>query len=208
MPELSTISVFMLASVVLLIIPGPAVFYIISRSIDQGRIAGIISVLGIGVGTIAHIAAAALGVSMLLVSSPLAFNIVKYAGAAYLVYLGIQSLLENKGPQNILKMKQQSLGRIFYQAVIVNVLNPKTALFFLAFLPQFLDVSRGEVAVQIVIFGFIFIVLGIFIDGLWAIIAGTVGERLKLNMRYSGARRYFGGSTLIALGVGSALSTW
>ena len=179
---------------------------IIARSLDQGRLAGIVSTLGIGVGTLIHVAAASLGLSALLVSSALAFNVVKYFGAAYLVYLGVRTLLTREtvlGPQ---VPQHKNLMKIFYEGVAVNVLNPKTALFFFAFLPQFVDPSRGAVAGQILLLGGILVVMGILSDGAYAIMAGSVGSWVKKNTRVLRAQRYFTSSVYILLGVVTAVS--
>ena len=139
----STLTIFIAAALALLVTPGPAVMYIVARSIDQGRLAGIVSVLGINTGALFHIAAASLGVSALLVSSALAFSAVKYLGAAYLIYLGIRTLLTPQPEVMTEAPPPQPLGQIFRQGVVVNLLNPKTALFFFAFLPQFADPEPG-----------------------------------------------------------------
>lgn len=206
MPELSKITLFLIAALVLLVTPGPAVLYIIARSIDQGHLAGLVSTLGIGVGTLFHVIGAALGVSALLVSSALAFSLVKYLGAAYLIYLGLRKLLVWEEIQQSAIFEHKKLGHIFYQGVLVNLLNPKTALFFFAFLPQFVDVSKGGVARQILFLGVTFVVMGLFSDGLWALLAGTVGNWLKGNLRFLRAQRYFSGSIYITLGIATALS--
>ena len=151
MPDWSTLTLFVTAALILVFIPGPNSLYIVARSIQQGRKAGIISSLGVQVGTLFHVAAAAFGLSALLLSSALAFNLVKYAGAAYLIYLGVKTLLTKENietAQN--EIPKASLSRVFSQGVIVNLLNPKAALFFFAFLPQFVDASRGRVATQII----------------------------------------------------------
>lgn len=197
---------FVVAGLILLLTPGPAVFYIIARSIDQGRPAGLVSTLGVGVGTMFHVVAAALGISALLVSSALLFNIVKLLGAGYLIYLGLRKLFleEDKVEQN--QVEPATLGRIFYQGVIVNVLNPKTALFFFAFLPQFADPARGSVALQIFLLGLLLVSMGLLTDGSYALLAGTAGNWLKNNMRVLRAQRYFAGTIYIALGMVTALS--
>jgi threonine/homoserine/homoserine lactone efflux protein len=200
------LALFLIAALALLITPGPAVLYIVTRSIDQGRKAGIVSVLGVGVGTLFHVAAAALGVSALLVSSALAFSVVKYLGAAYLIYLGVRKLLERAEPQRQEATGQRNLARIFSQGVLVNLLNPKTALFFFAFLPQFVDVSRGAVAAQILFLGCVLVVLGVLSDGSYALLAGTFGRWLKGNARFLRTQRYFAGGVYVALGVTTALS--
>jgi len=206
MLESSRLTLFIVAALVLLVTPGPAVLYIVARSIDQGRMAGIVSTLGIGLGTLVHVIAAALGVSALLVSSVLAFNIVKYVGAMYLIYLGVRRLLTREKLQQPTVIEYKRLSRIFYQGVVVNLLNPKTALFFFAFLPQFVDVARGSVAGQIMFLGIIFIMMGILSDGLYALLAGTMGNWLKGNLHFIRAERYFAGTIFIALGVTTALS--
>ena len=206
MPEPSTLSLFVIAALVLLLTPGPAVLYIVARSVEQGRTAGLVSTLGIHVGTLVHVAAAALGVSALLVSSALAFGLLKYLGAAYLIYLGIRKLTTRRAFAAPVALPAQPLRRIFLQGVVVNVLNPKTALFFLAFLPQFVDVSRGGVALQILFLGAIFLALALASDGLWAIAAGTAGGWLKRNRRVLRAERYVTGSVFIGLGVTAALA--
>ena len=205
-PAHSSLLLFVGAALVLLVIPGPAVFYITSRSIGQGRAAGLISALGIQVGTLVHVAAAALGLSALLVSSAAAFAAVKYLGAAYLIYLGVQKLrrpesLELSGEPDRIK-----LSRIFAQGVIVNVLNPKTALFFFAFLPQFVDPSRGNVPAQILSLGILFSFLGVTSDCLWALFAGTVGHLLRHNARWMRTQRYVSGGMLISLGLAAAFA--
>lgn len=206
MPDLSTFTLFVAAALVLLVTPGPAVLYIVARSIDQGRLAGLVSTLGVGVGTLFHVAAAALGISALLVSSALAFNLVKYLGAAYLIYLGLRRLLVREEIEQPKTFEQKKLSRIFVQGVVVNLLNPKTALFFFAFLPQFVTVGQGSVAGQILFLGLVFVVLGICSDGLWALLAGTAGNWLRGNLQFLRAQRYFAGSVFIALGVTAALA--
>ena len=206
MPELSTWALFMVAAMALLVTPGPAVLYIVARSINQGRVAGLVSVLGVGVGTLFHVGAAALGLSALLVSSALAFSVVKYLGAAYLIFLGLSRLFSRRAVGEPLKIERKGLARIFYQGVIVNVLNPKTALFFFAFLPQFVDPSRGAVALQVMVFGVTFVVLGIFSDGLYAMLAGSIGHWLKGNKGFARVERYLVGTVYIGLGVATALS--
>jgi len=206
MPDTSSLILFMIAAWVLLVTPGPAVIYIVARSIDQGRLAGIVSVLGIGVGTLFHVAAAALGVSAILVSSALAFNIVKYLGAAYLIYLGLQKFFGSDAIARPEALEPQKLTQIFYQGVVVNLLNPKTALFFFAFLPQFVDVSRGSVALQVLLLGAILVVMGIVSDGAYAVLAGTAGNWLRENLNFLRAQRYFAGTVFIALGLTTALA--
>jgi threonine/homoserine/homoserine lactone efflux protein len=138
MPDATTFGLFVAAALALLLMPGPAVIYVVTRSVDQGRPAGLASVLGVGIGSLVHIAFAAVGLSALLASSAAAFGVVKWLGAAYLIWLGLQRLL-TRGEDAPAAVEPDHLSRIFLQGVVVNVLNPKTALFFLAFLPQFVD---------------------------------------------------------------------
>ncbi len=206
MPQLSTLTLFFVAAAVLLITPGPAVLYIVARSLDQGRVAGIVSTLGINFGTFFHIAAAAWGVSALLVQSALAFNLIKYLGAAYLIYLGIRKLLERETAETVTVVEPQPLRRLFLQGIVVNLLNPKTALFFFAFLPQFTDPSKGSIALQILFLGVIFVVMAFFSDSMYALLAGTVGNWLRGNLQFWRVQRYVAGTIYIALGLTAAFS--
>jgi threonine/homoserine/homoserine lactone efflux protein len=210
MPEASTLALFTVAAITLLVIPGPSVLYIVTRSVDQGRAAGLASVGGIHVGTLVHVAAAALGLSALLVSSATAYNAVRWVGAAYLVWLGIQRLRARDeellatagGPGG----DRHSLRRVFAQGIVVNVLNPKTALFFFAFLPQFVDPSRGSVPFQVVVFGVAFVVLGLLSDGAYAVLAATGAGWLRRRPGVARTSRLVSGGLLISLGVTTALA--
>ena len=206
MPDARTTMLFLIAAIALLLIPGPVVLYTIARSIDQGRRAGFVSVLAAGVGDFCHVLAATLGLSAILLSSALAFSVVKYAGAAYLIYLGLRTLMTRIEPTEQLTVLPLRLKRIFSQGVLVSVLNPKTALFFLAFLPQFVDPARGAVAAQILFFGVLFVVLGVFTNSVYALLAGTAGSWLKGNRAFLRAQRYFAGGIYLALGVTTALT--
>jgi threonine/homoserine/homoserine lactone efflux protein len=205
-PSHSSLLLFVSAALVLLAIPGPAVLYVTSRSIGQGRAAGFVSALGIGVGTLVHVAAAAVGLSALLMSSAAAFGSVKYLGAAYLIYLGVQKLRTKESFELSQEAPRTKLSRIFGQGIIVNILNPKTALFFFAFLPQFVDATRGAVALQILFLGTLFAIMGITSDSLWALFAGTVAQYLKGSARWLSAQRYVSGGMLISLGVATAFA--
>ncbi len=204
--NLSNLPVFLLAALILLLTPGPAVLYIIARSMDQGRLAGFVSVLSIEVGNSFHVLAAALGLSAIILSSALAFTVVKYLGAAYLVYLGLRRLFTRDQTREIANFQPQSLKRIFSQGVLVAILNPKTALFFLAFLPQFVDPSTGSVTVQLLTLGGMFVMMAIMTDGMYALLASTAGGWLKRNNSFLRAERYVVGSMYIGLGVTAALS--
>src|SRR5690606_7292278 len=156
-PGAASLGLFTVAALVLLVVPGPAVLYIVARSVAQGRAAGFVSDLGIHSATLIHVAAAALGVSALLASSAIAFLIVKYVGAAYLSGWGIRKIFGSAEDAEIdVGGKGRSYARLFRDGFIVNLLNPKTALFFLAFLPQFVEVGRGHIAMQIAFLGLLF----------------------------------------------------
>src|SRR5262249_7079731 len=181
-------------------LPAPAVSHIVTRSIGQGRIAGLVSVLGICTGTLVHVAAAALGLSALMMSSALAFSVVKYLGAVYLVVLGIRALVARDEPPAQLALGRVGLRRVYTQGVIVNVLNPHTALFFFAFLPQFVDPSKGHVSVQMIALGLLFVLLSAITDSVWAVVAGTAGNWIKRSPRFARGQRYVTGGALIGLG--------
>jgi len=206
LPDAGTLGVFLAAALALLIVPGPAVLFIVARSVEQGRLAGVVSTLGIGTGSLVHVAAAALGLSSLLVSSATAFSVVKYAGAAYLVFLGLRTLLAKDEAAAEPGARARSLGRLYRQGVVVNVLNPKTALFFFAFLPQFVDPARGSVGLQIATLGCLFVVLGLASDGLYALLAGTAGAVLRRSIAFARMRRWVAGSVFVGLGLTTALS--
>ncbi len=204
----ATLPVFMLAALVLLLTPGPAVLYILARSLDQGRLAGLVSVLSIEVGNFMHVVAATLGLSALLLSSALAFTVVKYLGAAYLIYLGARRLLARDEAAPGVRVQPQSLRRIFGQGVVVATLNPKTALFFLAFLPQFVEPARGAVALQFFLLGGVFVSMAVVTDSLYALLAGIVGQWLSGGRGAASLRaeRYLVGGVYIGLGVTAALT--
>jgi threonine/homoserine/homoserine lactone efflux protein len=204
--HLPNLPVFLLAALILLLTPGPAVLYIIARSMDQGRLVGFVSVLSIESGNSVHVLAATLGLSAILMSSALAFSIVKYLGAAYLIYLGIRRLLARDQDHEIARFQQQSLRHIYSQGVLVAALNPKTALFFLAFLPQFVDSSAGSVTLQFLMLGGLFVMMAIVTDSMYALLASTTGGWLKRNQSFLRADRYLVGSVYIGLGVTAALS--
>jgi threonine/homoserine/homoserine lactone efflux protein len=204
--ESTTILTFSLAAYLLIVIPGPAVLYVIARSIDQGRMAGMMSVLGIAVGAFVHTVAAAMGISAVLAASAFAFGIVKYLGAAYLVYLGISTLLKKPEKKETIVIEPLSHWHIFRQGIVVNVLNPKAALFFLAFLPQFTNPARGAVSLQMVILGLIFILIALISDGLYALLAGHIGGWLKRSPSYQQRQRIFSGTVYIILGVAAAFT--
>ena len=207
MPDAGTLLVFGAAALALIVVPGPAVLYIVSQSIDRGRLAGFVSALGIAVGALVHVCAAAVGLSSILVSSATAFNVVKYAGAAYLIAMGVWTIAkrpDDGGPGR--PPSERRLRRRFAQGVVVNVLNPKTALFFFAFLPQFVDPDKGAPALQIGVLGLVFVLLAVTSDSLWALAAGTASERLRGSRRFLSVQRYVSGSVFVGLGALTAVA--
>jgi threonine/homoserine/homoserine lactone efflux protein len=206
-PDAASLGVFAAAAIALLLTPGPAVLYIVARSVEQGRVAGLVSVCGIVTGTLAHVLAATLGLSALLASSALAFAAVKYAGAAYLVYIGVRRILApSDAPAAPRELPRRALRRLYRDGFVVNLLNPKTALFFLAFLPQFVDPARGAVAFQVAFLGLLFALMGLASDGLYALAAGTAGQWFKRNARVLRFEHYVTGGVFIGLGVTAAFA--
>jgi threonine/homoserine/homoserine lactone efflux protein len=199
MPEKTAFLTFLVAALALNFAPGPDMLYVIGRSVGQGRKAGVVSALGIFAGCWAHILAAAVGIAALLRSSPMAFNVVRYLGAAYLLYLGVKMIVQ-RSRLEAQQLPSESLSNIFRQGVITNVLNPKVALFFLAFLPQFVDARRGYVALQILFFGVVFDVGGTLVNLVVAYAGGTLGDLLRRSPRFALVQKWFTGMVFIALG--------
>jgi threonine/homoserine/homoserine lactone efflux protein len=187
-PDSTSLWFFSLAALALLVIPGPSVLYIVVQSAEQGRRVGLAAVAGVHLGSLVHVSAATAGLSAIIVASAVAFSTVKYVGAAYLVFLGIRRLLTRE--DNVaLERSRDSLRRAFARGTLVNVLNPKTAIFFLAFLPQFVDADRGAVWSQALVLGLVFVALGFVSDSLYALAAGSAAGLLRRRrrvMRWSG----------------------
>ena len=205
MPNITHLSLFIFASAALIVTPGPAVLYIVARSVDQGRRAGLVSVCAIEVGNFMHVIAATLGLSALILSSAMTFSIVKYLGAAYLVYLGLCKLFGRESAGIANGRGPKSARRIFSQGVLVAALNPKTALFFVAFLPQFVDPAQGAIAGQMLFLGCIFVMMAVVSDSMYALLAGGVGQWLKRSRAARLTQRYLVGGVYIGLGVTAAL---
>ena len=203
MPSGSTIALFSLAAVALAVVPGPAVAYIVTQSVDKGRRAGIVSALGIASGGLVHIVAATVGLSALIASSAAAFNVVKFVGAAYLIAVGIRRILSRDEPEAALDVEPTPLRHVYAQGVVVNVLNPNTALFFLAFLPQFVD-RNGSVALQVGILGLLFAAIALLSDLCYALVADALAGRARRSGRAARLRRFASGGIFVALGVTAA----
>lgn len=204
--DTSALFIFITAAVILLVTPGPAVLFIVTRSIEQGRLAGFVTALGIGTGSIVHVIAAALGLSALLLASTLAFNVIKIAGALYLIYMGIQTFLEKDEDTKEVVVEQRSNWKLFSQGAIVQFLNPKSALFIFAFLPQFINPNAGSATVQILALGALFVLLAILSDSCYAILAGSAREWLARNQAFIRGRRYVAGTVYIGLGLVTAFA--
>jgi len=200
MPHTHDLVVFMLATLALLVVPGPAVVYIVARSIDQGARAGIVSALGLAVGSVVLAAAAAFGVSAVLGASPRAFDAVRYLGAGYLAFLGIRTLLVRDAPAATARRRREPFSRIFGEGILVNLTNPKTALFFFAFLPQFVN-PEGSVRAQIVLLGLVFSAMGMVTDSVYAAAAGAVAGRLRSDPRFPRLSRASAAAVYLALAV-------
>ena len=202
MPE---ISLFIVASALLAIAPGPDVIYVLTRGIAQGPKAGIAAALGFATGCIFHTLLAALGIAALIRSSELAFDAVRYAGAAYLVWIGIQALRHRSAFSIGQAGEAKALAAIYRQSVIGNILNPKVTLFFLAFLPQFVDTQAGHVALQMALLGLIFMAETIVIFGAIAVFSGWIGAWVRRKPAIGARLNVFAGLTFIALGIRVAL---
>lgn len=206
MPSANTLAVFALAVVIFAAVPGPAVFYVVTRSVSQGRRAGGVSAVAVAVGNLVHVGAATVGLSALLASSAVAFSVVKYVGAAYLIYLGVRALLNRDTGHATQDRSAQPLSRVFREGVVVAVLNPKTALFFLAFLPQFVDPARGSPAPQLAALGVLLVGITVASDFTYAMVTGTAGAWLRNRTRLLHRGRFVTGGAYLTLGVTAAVA--
>ena len=207
MPTLPTLLAFAVAATLLIIVPGPNVIYIVTRGIDQGRRAAVVSALGVEAGMLVHIGAAALGLGALVASSDLLFNVVRYAGAAYLVWMGIAHLRARATPLDAPALaRREAVSRMFSQGLVVNVLNPKVGLFFIAFLPQFVDPARGSSSVQILVLGAVFVAIAIVSDLAYALASGSIGMWLSRRAAVARHRTRVSGAVYLLLGGLAAIS--
>jgi threonine/homoserine/homoserine lactone efflux protein len=205
MPDASSILLFLAATLTLNLTPGPDMLYVVARSVGQGRAAGVASALGISLGCVCHMLAVAFGLSGLMLAIPTAYDVVKYAGAAYLVYLGVRVLVSRQTFAIDDTVKPDTMRSVFLQGVITNLLNPKVALFFLAFLPQFVDKTQGNIAAQIILLGVLFNISGTTVNVVVAVVASFAGQRFKARLRDSRMLRWLSGGIFIGLGVRLAL---
>lgn len=200
MPDPSTIAAFGLASFLLLIIPGPAVIYILNRSVSDGREAGLAAVAGLELGNLVHVLAAAVGLSAVLATSATAFNAVKWLGAGYLVFVGVRTLMQ-PAPQIETDRAAVSVHRAFGQGVVVNILNPKVALFFVSFLPQFIRPADGHAGLQALVLGLVFVLIGCVTDTCYSLLASSLRHVLLRGRTLPIVRRWVAGSVFIGLGL-------
>jgi threonine/homoserine/homoserine lactone efflux protein len=205
MPTTTTLLGFVAAALALLITPGPAVLYLVTRSLSQGTRAGLISVLGLSTGVFVHIGAAAAGISALVLASAAAFTLVKGLGAVYLIYLGLRTIL-TRGTASGSSHATRASHRLFLDGVVVSVFNPKLAIFFLAFLPQFVDPTQGPVPRQIVILGLIYIGLALITDSTYAVLASRLRRWGPIPGSERSWPKYLAGSVYLGLGVTAALT--
>jgi threonine/homoserine/homoserine lactone efflux protein len=206
MPSLQTLLLFTVAALAMNISPGPSNLYVMSRSLAQGTSAGLVAAGGLATGSLFHVTVTSLGLSVILQYSPVAFLVMKFAGAGYLVFLGLKMLLAKSAalsPDALLP--KQPLGRIFRQSVVVEILNPKTALFFLAFLPQFADRHAGPMAPQLLLLGFIVTLTAIPCDALVAVLSGKAADLLRRRPIFQRLQNWISGSVLVGLGATIAL---
>jgi threonine/homoserine/homoserine lactone efflux protein len=206
-PSLSTYVVFLATGMALLAIPGPAVLYVVTRSIEMGRSGGIASCAGITTGTFVHVGLATAGLSSLILASRAAFDAVKYVGAAYLIFLGVRRLLTPAEDRLEEEGRPRTRRRAYTQGVVVNLTNPKTIVFIFAFIPQFVDPNARHVWLQVLVLGASFAVLGFLSDSTYAFVAGAVADRLRGSRKIARFERWFGGSILIGLGIAAAAWT-
>jgi threonine/homoserine/homoserine lactone efflux protein len=201
MPSSSTYAVFLATAIVLLLVPGPAVLYVVTRSIEMGKSGGLASVAGITTGTIVYIALAAAGLSSLLLASTVAFDAVRYIGAAYLFLLGVRRLLGRGLDELGAEAAPRTRRRAYAQGIFVNLTNPKTIVFIFAFLPQFVDPGASQAWLQVLVLGVSFALLGCLSDSMYALAAGTVSDRLRGSTGIARVQRWFGGGVLVGLGI-------
>jgi len=206
-PSSSTYALFLATAIVLLLVPGPAVLYVVTRSIEMGRSGGIASVAGITTGTVTYVLLATAGLSSLILASTAAFDAVKYVGAAYLFVLGVRRLLRRGTADTDDEAEPRTRRRAYTQGIVVNLTNPKTIVFIFAFIPQFIDPHAQHAWLQVLALGLSFALLGFLSDSIWAVAAGTVADRLRGSVAIGRVQRWIGGGVLVGLGILAAVWT-
>jgi len=205
MLDWSSLVVFVPVVLILVATPGPNTLYIIARSLDGGYSGGLASCLGILLATLTHTAVASVGLTAVLSASASIFKTIKYGGAIYLIWIGLKTIASKQRPETDDKVLNKKFGTIVYQGFLINLLNPKTALFFLAFLPQFVNTSFGGVTSQIILLGVVLAILGTTSDSLYALAAGRARRWLQKNLFLMRSLRYVSASVYLGLGLFAAL---
>lgn len=206
MPDDAILLGFVVASLVVLVTPGPGVFYVVARSLAQGRRAGLVSALGLSAGVFFHVAAATIGISAILLTSATAFNLVKILGAGYLIYLGLKTIFAGRPAAGMTAPPPATLHRLFVDGVIVSLFNPKIAVFFLAFLPQFVGADQPAAPQQVLFLGTIYAGLAFLTDGTYALLASGLRRWFDSRVLQSPLVKYLSGSVFIGLGINTTLA--
>ena len=199
MPESTTLLIVALASLALVVIPGPAVIYILTRSVSQGRNAGLVSAIGVNLGSSIHVLAAVAGLTVILANSAAAYTVVKWAGVGYLAWIGVRTLMKDDADFSQPQLEPTALRKVFIQGVLVNMLNPKVAIFFLAFLPQFVDADSPHATIQTLVLGMTLVSIGLVTDSLYALAGGSVGDALRRRPSFARVTRIVAGFIYLAL---------
>ena len=207
MLSVNQLGLFLAATLMLNVTPGPDMLYVLARSVAQGFGAGLVSVCGIAAGCCVHILAVAFGLAGLLKAAPGAYAVIKYAGAAYLIYLGLRVISNSAPLETGVPVKPETLAAIFFQGLFTNVLNPKVALFFLAFLPQFTDAVAGNLTQQVLFLGVLFNLSGTAVNAAVAGVASYTGHRARAYLKNSRSFSYLSGALFIVLGLRLAILT-
>lgn len=208
MPNPETLFAFTLASLALIVLPGPSVLFVVGRSLAWGRRAGVLSVIGNGLGAVPLVAAVSVGLGALVAESVVLFTVVKVIGALYLIHLGVQAI-RHRGDVDVSEVgdgPRLSAGRALREGFVVGLTNPKTAVFFISVLPQFVDVRAGAVPVQMLVLGLLFVLIALVSDAVWAVAAGTARRWFVSAERPLERVRAAGGAMMIALGTGMLLT--
>ncbi|MGI9666683.1 MAG: LysE family translocator [Acidimicrobiia bacterium] len=206
MPETETILLVAIASLILVVVPGPAVIYILTRSVSQGPIAGLVSAVGVNLGSAVHVLFAVVGISVILAQSAALFAVVKWAGVAYLAWIGYKTLTASDVEFTEEATDQAALHRIFFQGMIVNILNPKVAMFFLAFLPQFIDPNSPNASFQSFVLGMTLVTIGLISDSIYALLGGGIGRFFRRKPGAAKVTRRTAGVTYFVLAGIAALA--
>lgn len=199
MPDSATLLIVAVASLALVVVPGPAVIYILTRSVSQGRNAGLVSAIGVNLGSSIHVLAAVAGLTVILANSAAAYTLIKWAGVGYLAWIGVRTLMQDDANFSQPQLEPTALRKVFIQGVLVNMLNPKVAIFFLAFLPQFVDADSPHATTQTLVLGLTLVTIGLVTDSLYALAGGSVGDALRRSPSFARVTRIVAGSIYIAL---------